>query len=235
MKRRTFISMVSTAVVATPVMGSTLYSTTLANKFTGHTFPELGYDYNALEPYIDAQTMELHYNKHHKGYFKKFLAAAENTDATDMPMEDIFKSISKFSSGVRNNGGGFYNHALYWKNLTPEKTAVSAKLKEALTAEFGSVDSFKEKFGKAAKTHFGSGWAWLSVDKSGKLFISSTPNQDNPLMDIVEEQGTPLLAIDVWEHAYYLNYQNKRADYVDNFWNIVNWEVVNKRWVAAKG
>ncbi|MFV0590382.1 MAG: superoxide dismutase [Draconibacterium sp.] len=197
--------------------------------FEGHTFPELGYAYDALEPYIDAQTMELHYSKHHKGYYTKFMAAAEGTELLKTPMEQIFAEISKQPEGIRNNGGGYYNHTLFWENMTPSQGEIPAALKSSIEKDFGSVEAFKEQFGKAAKTRFGSGWAWLLADKSGKLVVSSTANQDNTLMDIAEVKGTPLLALDVWEHAYYLHYQNKRADYVDNFWNIVNWDVVNDR------
>ena len=233
MERRKFLTVVGTAAVASPLLGTMNSFASEAQAFSGHVFPELGYAYNALEPYIDAQTMELHYSKHHKGYYNNFMAAAEGTEMLKTPMEQIFKSISKHSSTIRNNGGGFYNHSLFWENMTSAKNDIPAGLKTAIENDLGSVDAFKDTFGKAAKTRFGSGWAWLSVDKKGKLFVSSTPNQDNPLMDDVQEKGTPLLCLDVWEHAYYLKYQNKRADYVDNFWNIVNWDVVNKRLMAA--
>jgi superoxide dismutase, Fe-Mn family len=227
MKRRNFISIVGTSVLATPFVGAT--GIIAAGKFERHKFPELGFSYNALEPFIDAQTMELHYDKHFRGYFTKFMASAENTEAINLPMPEIFASVSKFGDAIRNNGGGYYNHSFFWENLTPSLGEIPAKLKKALEKDFGSVDSFKEKFGSVAKKHFGSGWAWLALNPSGKLFISSTPNQDNPLMGLVSEKGTPLLALDVWEHAYYLHYQNRRPEYVDNFWNIVNWETVNKR------
>lgn len=229
MERRKFITVVGASVLAAPILGTFNSCANEAKPFEGHKFPELGYAYDALEPYIDAQTMELHYSKHHKGYYTKFMAEAEGTDLTGLPMEEIFGQISKYSEGIRNNGGGYYNHTLFWENMTPTKTELTADLKSAINSDLGSVDSFKEEFAKAAKTHFGSGWAWLAMDNAGKLFVSSTPNQDNPLMDIAEKKGTPLLCIDVWEHAYYLKYQNKRADYVDNFWNIVNWDVVDQR------
>lgn len=161
------------------------------------------------------------------------MSAIEGTDLVKTPMPAIFANISKHSATIRNNGGGYYNHTLFWENMTGEKQEVPAKLKAAIEKDLGSMDAFKDSFGKAAKTRFGSGWAWLSVDKNGKLFVSSTPNQDNPLMDVVEERGTPLLCLDVWEHAYYLHYQNRRPEYVDNFWNIVNWKVVNDRLSAA--
>lgn len=233
MERRKFLTVVGTAAVTSPLLGTMNSFASDIQVFNGHVFPELGYAYNALEPYIDAQTMELHYSKHHKGYYNNFMAAAEGTEMLKTPMDQIFANISKHSSTIRNNGGGFYNHSLFWENMTSTKNDIPAVLKTAIEKDLGSVDAFKETFGKAAKTRFGSGWAWLSVDNKGKLFVSSTPNQDNPLMDDVQEKGTPLLCLDVWEHAYYLKYQNKRADYVDNFWNIVNWDVVNKRFSAA--
>ncbi len=234
MERRKFISTVGTAALVAPLINPLTSLASESNSFEGHKFPELGFAYNALEPYIDAQTMELHYSKHHKGYYNNFMAAAEGTEMLKTPMEEICANISKHSATVRNNGGGFYNHSLFWENMTPSKNEIPAKLKSAIEKDLSSVDAFKESFGKAAKTRFGSGWAWLSVDNKGKLFVSSTANQDNPLMDVIDEKGTPLLCLDVWEHAYYLKYQNKRADYVDNFWNIVNWDVVSKRYSAAK-
>lgn len=234
MERRKFISAIGTAALVAPLINPLTSLASESNSFEGHKFPELGYAYNALEPYIDAQTMELHYSKHHKGYFNNFMTAAEGTEMLKTPMQEIFANISKHSATVRNNGGGFYNHSLFWENMTPSKNEIPAKLKSAIEKDLGSFDAFKESFGKAAKTRFGSGWAWLSVDNKGKLFVSSTANQDNPLMETEKEKGTPILCLDVWEHAYYLKYQNKRADYVDNFWNIVNWDVVNKRYSAVK-
>lgn len=233
MERRKFIITAGVAAVAAPMLGTLASCASESKAFDGHKFPELGYGYDALEPYIDAQTMELHYSKHHKGYYTKFMAAAEGTELLNTPMEQIFAEISKQPEGIRNNGGGYYNHTLFWENMTPSQGEMPGELKAAIEKDFGSVEAFKEQFGKAGKTRFGSGWAWLLADKSGKLMVSSTPNQDNPLMDIAEVKGNPLLALDVWEHAYYLHYQNKRADYVDNFWNIVNWEVVNDRLTKA--
>ncbi|WP_167619274.1 superoxide dismutase [Maribellus sediminis] len=234
MERRQFIGTVGVVAAATPFIGTLASCASETKSFEGHKFPELPYAFDALEPYIDAQTMELHYTKHHNGYFNKFMAAAEGTELLNTPMEEIFASISKQDASIRNNGGGFFNHALFWENMTPDQGEIPAELKQAIENDFGTVDAFKEQFGKAAKMQFGSGWAWLIADKDGKLAVTSTPNQDNPLMDIVSTKGTPLLGLDVWEHAYYLHYQNKRADYVDNFWNIVNWDVVNNRLVSSK-
>jgi len=233
MERRKFIMTVGAAAVASPFLSSLTSCASETKEFAGHVFPELPYAYDALEPYIDAQTMELHYSKHHKGYYSKFMAAAEGTELVNTPMEQIFAEISKQPAGIRNNGGGYYNHALFWENMTPEQHEMPAELKAAIEKDFESVDAFKTAFGKAAKTQFGSGWAWLMVDSNGTLKVSSTPNQDNPLMDDAEVKGSPLLALDVWEHAYYLHYQNRRGDYVDNFWNVVNWDVVNNRLIVA--
>jgi Fe-Mn family superoxide dismutase len=193
--------------------------------------PKLSYDYNALEPYIDAQTMEIHYTKHHGGYTSKLNAAIEGTELADSSIEDILKNISKHSVGVRNNGGGFYNHKLFWDVMSPNAGGEpTGDLLNAINKDFGSFLKFKEIFNNAAATRFGSGWAWL-VNQGGKLVVSSTPNQDNPLMDVAEVKGVPILGLDVWEHAYYLKYQNKRPDYIDAFWNVVNWDQVAKRFV----
>ena len=201
-----------------------------ATKVSESVLPELPYAYDALEPVIDAKTMEIHYTKHHKAYLTNLLAAVKETPAADMDLITLFTQISKQPVAIRNNGGGFYNHILFWENMSPTKTEPSKELAAAIDKEFGSMDKFKEVLSNAAKKHFGSGWAWLSVDKDGKLFVSTTPNQDNPLMDVAEKKGTPLLALDVWEHAYYLKYQNLRADYVDNWWKVVNWEKVSERY-----
>lgn len=230
MKRRSFIALVGTTLAAAPVW-SNIYTTKLPDKKAiDAVFPELPYAYNALEPAIDAKTMEIHYTKHHKAYYTNFLAAIKDTPAANLDIKSLFAEISKYPMAIRNNGGGYYNHLLFWENLSPNKTEPSASLKTAIEKSFGSMDKFREEFGNAAKKHFGSGWAWLVAGIDGQLFVSDTLNQDNPLMDIAEKKGTPLLTIDVWEHAYYLNYQNRRAEYVDNFWKIVNWETVNKRY-----
>ena len=203
------------------------------DKFQGHKFPELPYAYNALEPYIDAQTMEIHYSRHHKAYYDTFLKAATEAGIDQLSLSTIFSKMSQYSTFIRNNGGGYYNHNLFWENLTPEPTKISPELEKAIVNKFGSLDSFKEDFGKAGAGQFGSGWAWLIMTNDKQLQITSTPNQDNPLMDVAAVKGTPLLALDVWEHAYYLKYQNKRADYIKAFWNVVNWETVNKRYNDA--
>lgn len=235
MERRSFITTIGTVAVASPFLGVIGSCASEAKAFEGHKFPELGYAFNALEPYIDAQTMELHYTKHHQGYFNNFMKAAEGTELLETPLEKIFETISKQPDVIRNNGGGFYNHTLFWESMTPSQVEIPADLLKAIETSFGSLDDFKVKFGTAAKTRFGSGWAWLVVGTDGKLFVTSTPNQDNPLMDIAEEKGIPVLGLDVWEHAYYLKYQNRRPEYVDNFWNIVNWDNVKKRVDLAKG
>lgn len=197
--------------------------------------PDLPYAHDALEPNIDARTMEIHHGKHHAGYTKKLNAAIEGTDLAGKTIEDILANVSAHSTGVRNNGGGFYNHDLFWSVMSPNGGgAPTGAVATAIDEAFGSYDAFKEKFAAAAGTRFGSGWAWLSVGADGKLFVSSTPNQDNPLMDVAEHQGTPILGVDVWEHAYYLNYQNRRPDYVGAFFNVINWDEVNKRFAAAK-
>lgn len=193
--------------------------------------PKLKYDYKALEPYIDAQTMEIHYTKHHGGYTSKLNAAIEGTELDKLSIEDLLKDISKYSVGVRNNGGGYYNHKLFWDILSPNGGGEpEGKLLEAINRDFGSFSKFKEEFNQAAATRFGSGWAWL-INQGGKLVVSSTPNQDNPLMDVAEVKGTPILGLDVWEHAYYLKYQNKRPEYIDAFWNVINWDQVAKLFV----
>jgi len=193
--------------------------------------PALNYAYNALEPYIDALTMEIHLTKHHGAYVSNLNAALKGTDMEKIPLLDLFKNISKYPIAVRNNGGGHFNHTLFWQIMSPNGGGTpSGKLAEAINSTFGSFEKFKETFENAAKTRFGSGWAWLAVDENKKLFVSSTPNQDNPLMDVAEQKGIPILGIDVWEHAYYLKYQNKRPEYIANFWNVINWKEVERRY-----
>lgn len=196
--------------------------------------PKLAYAYNALEPHIDARTMEIHHTKHHQAYITNLNNAIAGTDAEKLSVEEICKNISKYPVAVRNNGGGHYNHTLFWTLMAPNAGgAPSGELASAIDAAFGSLDEFKKQFAAAGAGRFGSGWAWLIV-KDSKLAITSTPNQDNPLMDIAEVKGTPILALDVWEHAYYLNYQNRRPDYITAFWNVVNWEEVSKLLKSAK-
>jgi Fe-Mn family superoxide dismutase len=196
-------------------------------------FPALPFAYDALEPYIDARTMEIHYDKHHRAYYTNFMNAIKGTALEGIPMSGIFASVSKQSDAVRNNGGGYYNHLFFWNNLSSGPTKPSTGLSAAITKAFGTFDKFKEAFNTAAKTRFGSGWAWLYSNAEKNLAVGSTPNQDNPLMDISTLKGTPLLTLDVWEHAYYLKYQNKRPDYIDAFWNVVNWDEVNRRYAEA--
>jgi Fe-Mn family superoxide dismutase len=196
------------------------------------TLPALPYAANALEPHIDARTMEIHHGKHHNAYVTNLNNAIAGTDAEKLTIEEICKNISKYPAAVRNNGGGHYNHSLFWTVLGANGGSPSGALADAINAAFGSLDEFKTKFAAAATGRFGSGWAWLIKDSSGKLQITSTPNQDNPLMDVAEVKGTPILGLDVWEHAYYLNYQNRRPDYITAFWNVVNWAEVAKRFGA---
>ncbi len=198
--------------------------------------PDLPYGFDALEPSIDSKTMQIHHDKHHGGYVKKLNNAIDGTPQADSLIEDLMKNVGSYSTAVRNNGGGHYNHSLFWSVLSPDGGgSPSGDLASAIDSAFGSYDSFKEDFAQAAGTRFGSGWAWLIVDSSGSLKVTSTPNQDNPMMDVAEAQGTPILGLDVWEHAYYLKYQNKRPDYISAFWDVVNWDEVSKRYADAKG
>lgn len=195
---------------------------------------DLPYAFDALEPYIDAQTMELHYGKHHAGYTKKFNAALAQEGITTKDIHAIFGNVSQYGAGIRNNGGGYYNHSLFWNFMSPDGGGEpEGELSREIEKSFGSFDKFRELFSNAAATQFGSGWAWLIVDEAGSLQVISTPNQDNPLMDIAPVKGTPLLNLDVWEHAYYLKYQNKRTEYIGNFWNIVNWKLVEQLYKEA--
>ncbi|WP_046743356.1 superoxide dismutase [Kordia zhangzhouensis] len=197
--------------------------------------PKLPYAYDALEPNIDARTMEIHHTKHHNGYTTKLNSAIEGTELEGKSIEDILTNLDMNNTAVRNNGGGFYNHSLFWEVMKPEDRGyLSGELKDAIEAEFGSKDAFIEAFSKAAATQFGSGWAWLCVHKGGKVEVCSTPNQDNPLMPGVGCGGTPILGLDVWEHAYYLNYQNRRPDYIDAFFKVINWNEVERRYAEAK-
>jgi superoxide dismutase, Fe-Mn family len=197
--------------------------------------PKLPYDYKALEPHVDAQTMEIHHSKHHNAYVTNLNKALEGTEWATQSIEDLMAIVSKLPAAVRNNGGGHYNHSLFWQVMSPSGGGkASGDLAGAIDTAFGSFDAFKEKFNTAAATRFGSGWAWLIVKSDGKLDVCSTPNQDNPLMDVAEVKGTPILGLDVWEHAYYLKYQNRRPDYVGAWWNTVNWPEVAKRFQSAQ-
>ena len=239
--RRTFLANSAKAGLTVGLLGtgiSDLFGQESQPEFaTGFTQQPLAYGYAALEPHIDARTMEIHYTKHAAAYSSNLRdAAKEESVDTTRPLEQVLASISKYSTKMRNNGGGHYNHELFWSILSPPQSEVGPEgpLLEALKTSFGSYEAFVSQFETAAKARFGSGWAWLLVDASGKLVVSSTPNQDNPLMDIAEVKGAPILGLDVWEHAYYLHYQNRRADYVTAFWKVVNWNAVTARYAAAK-
>ncbi len=196
--------------------------------------PKLPYAYNALEPYIDALTMEIHHSKHHAAYTNNLNAAVKGTENENKTIEDLFLNVSKLPAAIRNNGGGFYNHDLFWKFMKPNGGGQpTGDLLEAINKYFGSFDKFKETFSGSATTRFGSGWAWLVVNNKKELIIGSTANQDNPLMDVSDIKGNPILGIDVWEHAYYLKYQNKRPDYIAAFWNVLNWDEITKRFKLA--
>jgi Fe-Mn family superoxide dismutase len=198
-----------------------------------HTFPQLPYAYDSLEPYIDAKTMEVHYSKHHRTYFDKFISAVEGTELASLSLKDIFANISQHAPAVRNNGGGYYNHIVYWNCMSPNGGGEpQGKLKQELLSTFGSFDEFKQQFAQAAINTFGSGFAWLIV-KDKKLVITSTSNQDNPLMDVAQDKGEPILALDVWEHAYYISYQNRRPEYIDAWWNVVDWDAVSANYEDA--
>jgi len=224
------------ALVAPSIFKNNLYSNDSVNSGSAQSseFSQipLPYAFSALEPHIDAQTMEIHYTKHHAAYTKKFNDSIKEEKLEGQSIETIFSNIDKYSASIRNNGGGFYNHNFFWQNLSPKGDEPKTELLDAIIKDFGSFDAFKEAYGKAATSVFGSGWAWL-IKQEGKLKIVSSPNQDNPLMNISKEKGAPLMCIDVWEHAYYLKYQNKRADYISAYWNIVDWNFVSNNFLKA--
>lgn len=194
------------------------------------TLPALPYAHDALEPHFDTQTMQIHHGKHHQAYVDNLNKAIAGTEHENKSLDELIEAAGSISPAVRNNGGGHWNHTFFWNSLAPNAGgSPSGKLADAINEAFGSFDAFKEKFAAAGMTRFGSGWAWLIIQKDGKLEVSSTPNQDNPMMDVAETKGVPLLGCDVWEHAYYLKYQNKRADYLAAFWNVVNWDQVAER------
>ncbi len=199
-----------------------------------HVLQDLPYAHNALEPYIDERTMEIHHGKHHQAYVNNLNSAIEGTELENMPLEEIFRNMSQHPAAVRNNGGGHWNHDLFWNIMGPDAGGKpSGDLLRSIEKHFGSFSDFQEAFSRAGATRFGSGWAWLIVNANGELQVTSTPNQDNPLMDVADVRGTPILGVDVWEHAYYLKYQNRRPEYLSNFWNVVNWEEVERRYAEA--
>lgn len=237
MNKRTFIKSLFLGSAGFLAMGSAskLKAGRARKKWNGEfVLPELPYAYNALEPYMDARTMELHYSKHHAAYTEKFNAAVKEAGLNGKTAVEILSEVSKYSPAIRNNGGGFLNHKWFWNMLAPATgKQPSQELLDALNKDFGSLDAFKEKFSAAAKSVFGSGWAWLIAD-GDKLKVTTTGNQDSPIMDIAAEKGFPLLCIDVWEHAYYLKYQNRRAEFIDAFWNVANWDFVSQRYTQFK-
>lgn len=241
MKRREFVN--KTAIVATgisviPLVGckqSSEKSVSRSPRNKDFELPELGFAYDALNPSIDSRTMTIHHGKHHAGYVRKLNAALKDSSLKTKHLDEICSTIQDGTNhlAIRNNAGGHYNHSLFWNVLTPGgQQAPQGALAKAIQSKYGSFDAFKQLFSKTAKTRFGSGWAWLSVDEKGKIFVSSTPNQDNPLMsNVVSKSGTPVLGIDVWEHAYYLNYQNRRGDYIASFMDLINWDVVEEAYM----
>ncbi|MBK8192475.1 MAG: superoxide dismutase [Lewinellaceae bacterium] len=200
------------------------------------TLPDLPYAFAALEPNVDARTMEIHHGKHHAAYVNNLNAALQGTENEGKSLEELMANISSLPTAVRNNGGGHWNHSMFWEIMSPNGGGTPAgDLASKINSDFGNFDEFKKLFAQAAATRFGSGWAWLCVGEDNNLFITSTPNQDNPLMDLAEKKGQPILGLDVWEHAYYLHYQNRRPDYVAAWWNVVNWKEVSRRYQNAIG
>jgi Fe-Mn family superoxide dismutase len=232
MDKRTFLKtgfMFGAGSLVLPVLGEKNPSWFLPESGSTDEFQQLPlkYAFNALEPYIDAQTMELHYTKHHAGYTSRLNSSVKQENLSGKTLQEILAGASKYSESIRNNGGGHYNHNFFWQCLSPgTKAQPKSEILNALSKHFGSFDNFKKEFTQKAISVFGSGWAWL-INQQDKLKIISTPNQDNPLMDLSPEKGIPILALDVWEHAYYLRYQNRRAEYIESFWNIVNWDFVS--------
>ncbi len=230
MDKRTFLKSAVLLGIAGLVKPLNLLANPVADAFT---LPKLPYEFSALEPHIDKQTMEIHYSKHHQAYVTNLNKAVTGTALATMKLEDILKDISKHPVAVRNNGGGHWNHTFFWNILSAQGGKPTGKLATAIESDLGGMDKFKETFNQAATTRFGSGWAWLIVEPSGKLSVTSTPNQDNPLMDVAEKKGKPVIGLDVWEHAYYLKYQNRRPEYISAFWNVLNWANAEKNYVAA--
>lgn len=235
MKRREFIEKTALTTGALVIATSAYGFPTFQSDQNVFELPKLSYSYDALEPFIDKATMEIHHSKHHQGYVNNLNKALEGSTTSNSSLSDILKNISKYATAVRNNAGGHFNHSLFWTALTPLKnTKPSEKLQMQINKQFESLDNLKKLINEAASKRFGSGWAWLCVDNSGNLFVSSTPNQDNPLMDVAEQQGKPILGIDVWEHAYYLKYQNKRGDYLSAIWNVIDWQEISNRYENNK-
>jgi len=237
MERRKFISALGLLTASGAITNFNSMTNNLSNnrstKMSKFELPALSYAFDALEPHIDARTMEIHHDKHHAGYVAKLNAAVDGSNLEGKSLQELLSNASA-NTAVRNNGGGHWNHTLFWEIMAPGKGGEpTGALADAINSTFGSFGKFKEQFSNAAATRFGSGWAWLVVS-GGKLVVSSTPNQDNPLMDVADVKGTPVLGIDVWEHAYYLNYQNRRPDYIDAFYNVINWDEVAKRFAQAK-
>lgn len=242
--RRNFIKTSGKATLAAGLSSTVLSSFANENVFhfknekTPYTQSPLPYDYKALEPNIDAMTMEIHYTKHAATYAKNLsdACAAENVDTQTTPLETLLSSVSKYTPKMRNNAGGHYNHELFWKIMAPQSASAlpAGKLNDLIIRDFNSLEAFKVQFTDTAKNRFGSGWAWLVYTRDKKLIIGSTPNQDNPLMDVSELKGFPVMGLDVWEHAYYLKYQNKRPDYINAWWNVVNWNYVHERFMANR-
>ena len=245
MKRRNFIKTIplsiSLATVTSELISqtstNTIFQTKNTNNIMAFELPALPYAFNALDPHIDAKTMEIHHGKHHNAYVTNLNnAVAADATAQGKSLEDLIAHISKFPMAIRNNGGGHWNHSMFWSIMSPNGGGEpKGEIALAINGAFGSFENFKKEFSNAGATRFGSGWAWLSVDANKNLFVSSTANQDNPLMDIAEKKGTPVLGMDVWEHAYYLHYQNRRPDYMAAFYNVINWEEVNARFKKAIG
>ncbi len=239
MDKRTFLKKSAILTIGGAVAGATPLRATgsLTGMGAGEGFklPDLPYAYDALEPYIDGRTMEIHHSKHHAGYTRKFNAALEEAGLKGRKIKELFSEVSMQPAGIRNNGGGFYNHKVFWNSMSPDGGGEpGGDLLKAIEKDFGSFEKFREMFSSAAATRFGSGWAWLVRKEDGSLTVTSTPNQDNPLMDVSETRGAPLLAIDVWEHAYYLKYQNRRTDYISAFWNVVNWDRVADKFSKSR-
>lgn len=225
--RRDFLK---TTALATAVVAVAGPSSAIPHEHANFSLPQLPYGYAALEPHIDALTMEIHHSRHHKAYIDNLNRLCDENHVHEPSLERILAGISRYPMGIRNNGGGHWNHSFFWNCMKPNGGGIpTGKAAEAINSSFGSFDAFKSLFGEAAKSRFGSGWAWLVRTPEGKLAVGSTPNQDNPLMDVSELKGAPLLGLDVWEHAYYLKYQNKRPDYIGAWWNLVNWDSVSAK------